>query len=160
MVKKIVTLISFLFILFYIVILLLPKINFQDDSIPTINVEIRGDIKENKKLNLELGSTFSDALDCIELTETSDISDYSLNMPLSNNMVINIRSKSINNKKISINAANIDELCALPGIGSKTAEKIIKYREVNGSFHYLEELMNVPGIGIKKYEKLKEYISL
>ena len=101
MVKKIVTLISFLFILFYIVILLLPKINFQDDSIPTINVEIRGDIKENKKLNLELGSTFSDALDCIELTETSDISDYSLNMPLSNNMVINIRSKSINNKKIS-----------------------------------------------------------
>ena len=61
---------------------------------------------------------------------------------------------------ISINSAEIEELVLLPGIGEKTAEKIIEYRIQYGSFLKLEDIMNVNGIGKAKYEKIKEYISL
>ena len=65
------------------------------------------------------------------------------------------------NKKtgaIDINAATIDELTKIPGIGESTAKKIIDYRETNGGFITKSEIMNVSGIGQKKYESIKDYI--
>lgn len=60
--------------------------------------------------------------------------------------------------KIDLNSAPIDLLCTLPGIGLKTAEKIIDYRIRNGAFKSIDDLMNVKGIGKVKFGKLKEYI--
>ena len=59
---------------------------------------------------------------------------------------------------IDINTADAEALCLLPGIGEKTAEKIIAYREENGPFAYDEELMAVSGIGPVTYENIKHYI--
>ena len=50
--------------------------------------------------------------------------------------------------------AGIEELKSLPGIGGKTAEKIINKRNELGSFNSVEDLMLVPGIGSKTLEKL------
>jgi len=61
---------------------------------------------------------------------------------------------------IGINSALAQDLTALPGIGSKTAERIISYREKSGGFKTLEELDNVRGIGEKTMESLKGRISL
>lgn len=56
---------------------------------------------------------------------------------------------------VNLNAATLDQLTSLDGIGSKTAEKIIDYREANGGFKTVEELMEVPGIGPAKFEQIK-----
>lgn len=45
----------------------------------------------------------------------------------------------------------------IPGVGSKTADKIIDYRE-KFQFKSVEDLKNVDGIGDKKFEKLKDYL--
>lgn len=65
----------------------------------------------------------------------------------------------LSGKKININSASKIELMKLPGVGEKTAIKIIEYREQN-KFQIIEDIMNVKGIGIKKFEKLKDYIDV
>lgn len=59
---------------------------------------------------------------------------------------------------INLNTATIDQLETLPGIGRKTAERILEYRTKSGSFKRIEELMNVKGIGEKSFLKLKPLI--
>ena len=60
--------------------------------------------------------------------------------------------------KININSADSSELQKIPGVGAKTAEKIINYRSQN-PFSSIEEIKNVDGIGDKKFESMKDYIS-
>lgn len=60
--------------------------------------------------------------------------------------------------KININSADLSELTKIPGVGEKTAQKILDYR-ANNSFSSIEDIKNVPGIGDKKFESMKDYIS-
>jgi competence protein ComEA len=62
--------------------------------------------------------------------------------------------------KININSATASDLEKLPGIGVKTAQKIIEYRSSKGGFTTLEELLEIPGIGPAKFEKIKPYLEL
>jgi comEA protein len=65
---------------------------------------------------------------------------------------------SIPEKSVNINRASVKELTLLPGIGEKTAEKIIAYRNQAGSFKSIAQIMEVKGIGVKKFEKMKRFI--
>lgn len=56
---------------------------------------------------------------------------------------------------VNLNSATAAQLEALPGIGVKTAQLIIEYRQKSGGFKKVEELMNVKGIGEKSFLKLK-----
>ncbi|MCK5598918.1 helix-hairpin-helix domain-containing protein [bacterium] len=67
---------------------------------------------------------------------------------------------SVINGRININLANAEELSAIPGIGSKTAERIVEYRKVNGPFRRVEDLQNVSRIGAKTVEKIRSYITV
>ena len=60
---------------------------------------------------------------------------------------------------ININTATAAELQSLPGIGAKTAARIVEYRQKNGPFKKVEELMNVRGVGEKNFLKLKPQIT-
>ena len=60
--------------------------------------------------------------------------------------------------KININKASVKELVLLPGIGEKTAKKIIKFRKDNGKFKTKTDLLQVSGIGKKKLEKIKNLL--
>jgi competence protein ComEA len=61
---------------------------------------------------------------------------------------------------VNINTATATELEALPGIGPKTAEAIVEYREANGSFETIEDIMDVPGIGEGTFEKIRDGITV
>jgi competence protein ComEA len=61
---------------------------------------------------------------------------------------------------VNINTASVKELDALPGIGTKTAQLIVEYRQKNGPFKKVEELMNVRGVGEKSFLKLKPQLTV
>ena len=61
---------------------------------------------------------------------------------------------------ININTASASDLDGLPGIGAKTAARIVEYRQKNGPFKKIEELMNVRGVGEKNFLKLKTQIAV
>jgi len=61
-------------------------------------------------------------------------------------------------KLININTASAEELATLKGIGDKTAQAIVAYRQKNGPFKSIEDLKNVKGIGDKKFEAIKANI--
>ena len=60
---------------------------------------------------------------------------------------------------ININTATAAQLQTLPGIGPTLAERIIDYRDKNGTFHSIGELMMVPGIGEKKLESIWDLLT-
>ena len=62
------------------------------------------------------------------------------------------------NDLININTASIEVLMRLNGVGEKTAQSIIEYREQNGLFMSTADLMQVSGIGEKKFKNLEQHI--
>ena len=61
-------------------------------------------------------------------------------------------------KSIDINSADVATLISLPGIGEKTAQKIVDLRTEKGKFKSLDELMDVKGIGNAKFNKIKKFL--
>lgn len=70
------------------------------------------------------------------------------------------QGKNTDNEMVNINTADVEELKKLKGIGPAMAQRIIDYREANGSFQAPEDIMQVKGIGKAKYAKLKEQIAI
>lgn len=152
---------AFIVIAFAILIIyLISNISIEEiNKEKYIYVEIKGEVEKSECIKMPLGSTFEDLLNEVNLTDSADISCFSYLEILHNNQIINI--PKLNNKElISINSANLEELCTLPGIKETTAKRIIEYRNQIGNFITLSDLMNVKGIGEKKYEKIIEYICL
>ncbi len=61
---------------------------------------------------------------------------------------------------VDLNAASLEELSALPGIGPARAKAILDWREENGPFRYIEDLVQVPGIGEGTLAKLEGYVTV
>lgn len=61
---------------------------------------------------------------------------------------------------INLNKATLDELIALPGVGPALGERIIDYRDSQGSFKAIEDIQKVKGFGQKKFEQLKDTITV
>ncbi|MEK6645279.1 MAG: helix-hairpin-helix domain-containing protein [Candidatus Firestonebacteria bacterium] len=67
-------------------------------------------------------------------------------------------NNELQNLVIDINKSGVQEFDKLPGIGPKTAKKIIDYRAKFGNFKVVDDIKKVPGIGEKSFEKIKPYI--
>ncbi len=66
----------------------------------------------------------------------------------------------LDQERININTASLEDLCRLPGIGKVRAKDIIAYREQEGGFVVVEDLLAVSGIGEKTLEKLRPYLTV
>ena len=62
--------------------------------------------------------------------------------------------------KININHASVNELTMLPGIGQKTAERIVAYRQKFGPFYSIDDLAKVSGIGKKTIDNIRQYVTV
>ena len=70
------------------------------------------------------------------------------------------KAKATASNPVNLNSASVAQLQTLPGIGASAAQRIVDYRQKNGSFKKIEELMNVKGIGEKSFLKLKPLITV
>lgn len=62
------------------------------------------------------------------------------------------------NAKLEMNAASMQELMELPGIGESFANKIINYRQLLGGFHHKEQLLEVYGMDSARFFKIDSLI--
>ncbi len=60
---------------------------------------------------------------------------------------------------IDLNKASVQELTLLPGIGEKTARRIVEKRAELKGFSSVEELMEVKWIGKAKLEKIRDLVT-
>ncbi len=61
---------------------------------------------------------------------------------------------------IDLNTATMDELMLLDGVGEKTAQNILSYREQHGGFTDISQLLEVSGIGEKKYAAIRDHVTV
>lgn len=68
------------------------------------------------------------------------------------------KSKSVTGV-LNLNQATAAQLEMLPGVGSKTAQAILAFRQKT-KFTRPEDLVQVKGFGKKKFEKLKAHLTV
>jgi competence protein ComEA len=59
---------------------------------------------------------------------------------------------------VHLNTASAEELEALPSIGPKTAQAIVRYREKYGPFRSIDQLDDVKRIGPKTIERIRPFL--
>jgi len=62
--------------------------------------------------------------------------------------------------KPDINAATLEQLVTVTGIGEDTANNILAYKKEHGKFSSMEELETVNGVGKVRLEALREAFSV
>jgi competence protein ComEA len=60
--------------------------------------------------------------------------------------------------KVDLNAAAVEQLDALPGVGPVTAQRILEWRTRHGRFTRVEQLREIEGIGERRFAQLRELV--
>lgn len=145
----------------------------SDEDGGFIYTHITGEIKKPGVYKMKAGTRMDDLVkEAGGLTDDADINQINLSEKLVDEERIIVPSKSgsseegitsaaidAKTKKININKASLSELMTLPGVGEKTAQKFIDYREQK-KFKKIEDVMNIEGVGENKFKNIKDYISV
>ncbi|MFY9801770.1 MAG: helix-hairpin-helix domain-containing protein [Candidatus Acidiferrales bacterium] len=70
------------------------------------------------------------------------------------------QKKATTAKPVDLNSATVEQLQSVPGIGPKTAQAIINFREKSGPFRRVEDLLAIKGISRRKLEELRRYVTV
>lgn len=114
----------------------------------------------------QTSETFDESEEIVaeETLQTFEIllSDEEQNAPIEENSIEteSAASSNLQNTRVNINTADLEELMTLKGIGEVKAQAIIDYRTEYGSFNSVDELINVSGIGEKTLDNLRDYITV
>jgi len=113
-----------------------------------------------RKTGIDFYHSLSDEIEN-QIESTIDVNKWSFRSSSSSSGSSTYKTKQEKLKgqpKININTASRSELMKLPRIGPITADKIIAYRRIHGSFYSLNDLQKIKGIGPKTVERLKPYV--
>jgi competence protein ComEA len=61
-------------------------------------------------------------------------------------------------RKVDLNAATLEQLDVLPGVGPVTAQRILDWRAAHGRFTSVDQLREVSGIGPARLARLKDLV--
>jgi competence protein ComEA len=141
----------------------------------TIVVSVAGAVKNPGIVELDAGARVADAIEAAGgLTDGADPGFLNLARVVADGDLVAVPDASASGAAapsgssegasagglVNINVADAAELDALNGIGPVLAERIIEYREANGSFQSLDELSEVSGIGSALLEQLRDQVTL
>ncbi|HZS21502.1 MAG TPA: ComEA family DNA-binding protein, partial [Pseudonocardiaceae bacterium] len=59
---------------------------------------------------------------------------------------------------VNLNTATLEQLDALPGVGTVTAQRILDWRVAHGRFTSVDQLRQVSGIGQARFAQLKHLV--
>ena len=160
------------------------KKSSDEDENEKIIVHVSGEVKNPGIYEFEDGDRVNDAIEkaggltenaykdginlALKLRDEMKVTIYTLEeykkLGLDENSSDNFQISGLydtkdKNGKVSLNRASKEELMTLPGVGPKTADKIIEYREKN-KFESIEDIKNINGIGDKTFERLKDLIQI
>ncbi|MDO8785498.1 MAG: helix-hairpin-helix domain-containing protein [Syntrophales bacterium] len=141
---------------------------YSDGSLYPVIVGLTGDTDHKGIYFVPEKTTIADFLKIAEVEDAEDFVEKKT-AELSTGMRVNIGNRLtigemgaagrlIFNIPIDVNRVSLADLVLVPGIGEKTAQRIVYLRESSGRFEKLEDLMKVPGIKEKKLARLKEYL--
>lgn len=105
---------------------------------------------------------FTDQADPDQLNLAAKVQDEArIHVPSKNEKTQQAQGQSSaqNQDKININTASLEDLQKIPGVGEKTAQRILEQRQ-ESPYQKIEDLKNLPGIGDKKFEEMKDYVSV
>ena len=138
---------------------------------PQLVVDVAGAVQRPGLYRLPQGSRIADALTRAGgATARSAVDGVNLAAPLvdGEQVVVPLRvagggaavappgaSPAASSGPVSLSAATVEQLDALPGIGPVTARKIVDYRTEHGAFHSVDELDAISGIGPAKLDQLQ-----
>jgi competence protein ComEA len=151
-----------------------PDVPFTLEGPGTIAVEIAGEAGRNGIYYIPKGTTVAAFLDMAGITAAGGFGEAKRFGALRSATTVSLRpappgisvAAMAADKRlalgiaIDLNRATLEELVLVPGIGEKTAGKIVEERAINGTFLRLEELMRVKGIKEKRLEKLRRYLCI
>ena len=161
-----------------------PENTSTQQSTPTIVVYVSGQIHNPGVYDLPGGSRVNNLIDLAGgLSESADATAINLAAPLVDSQHVHVPSPgeqippaavgpeaagpavsgpagANQDGLVDINAAGLEELQALPGIGPALASAIVEWREANGPFASVEDLLDVPGIGDAKLERLRSHATV
>ncbi|MBO6047140.1 MAG: helix-hairpin-helix domain-containing protein [Erysipelotrichaceae bacterium] len=130
----------------------------EDESVTTeVTMILDGAFKTTGTVTIEEGMSVGDLIDTYGVKSNANLKAIDKNHIVHGEETLYLPVKS--KHTISLNHATKEEFMTLDGIGEKTADKIIDYREQT-PFETIEDIMNVSGIGQKRYEKYRDQLCL
>ncbi len=150
-----------LIILVFLIILFSEQLSRQetiDFNHQKIKIMISGELNNPGIYEIELGTTFQELFESLELKANADLSSFNpLAIIKSHDYLVIPRQ---GHDLISINYGTYQQLLTVKGIGPVLANKIIEHRSHNGLFQSLEDLKLIKGIKEKIFTKIKDYLCL
>lgn len=137
-----------------------------------ILVYVSGAVNNPGVVSVSEGARVAEAIEkCGGIMPTADMNSVNMAQVLKDGAQIKVSEKNtpvtLNSKTgseqgsmVNINQADVKTLESLPGIGPAMAQRIVEYRNENGSFQSVDDLQKVKGIGKAKLEKLKDRVTV
>ena len=123
-------------------------------------VYVSGDVSTPGLVTLPVGSRVADAIaQAGGATGPTDGVNLARVLVDGEQIIVGPGGEQHASSKVSVNAADVSALDALPGIGPVLAQRIVDWRTAHGPFATVDALGDVPGIGPSLLSKLTPLVT-
>ena len=126
------------------------------DEFPNYDVTVRGSVSIGRRLSDPLAELVKIDPKAIGVGQYQhDVDQLKLKEELDATVI-----RCVNSVGININTASRHLLAYVSGIGEKTAENIVTFRQENGAFNDRKQLKKVPRLGEKAYQQAAAFVRI